>query len=292
MLTPRQSSLLVVALSALFFYFNSAVVSWGVGHTTLTTGDFTVGRFVLGFILVSVILTLRKEFEAPQDYRYLTSRAVFNFLSIIGFFEASARSGPIVGNTLNLLYPVFLLLFALRKFTPKELKTTFLATTIGLVGVVLVLKPCDEDWGLVPSLYGLSSGFFAALSVQSLKAAREKNSAATILLWLFGIGSVLSLILFGNQLHSLNGTEIVALVTASALGTIAQYYLTLGALHISASESGLMSLARIPFALVLGPLIGIEGVPTISMIAGAFIVLGTNAWVISNGGKGKTVIKV
>lgn len=278
-LTPRRVDIFFVFLSAVLFYINSAIISYAHGRTRLTAGYFTIGRAFFGLLLlVSISAIRRKRIEKPSEYLFLMLRAIGNFVALYCFFEATVLGGAAIGNTLNLTYPLFLVLFALCGNRTEKRWGTLISSVVAFSGVLMVLRPDTSGWSLRLAIIGLGSGFMGAVAVASLRETRKSNSPETVLLSLFVIGLVLSLAIFGKEMYLPDLRELTLLGSASLFGAIGQYYMTLGAIHISAVESGVVSLSRILIAVLAAPLLAFETAPDIFTITGALLIFGANVY--------------
>lgn len=274
-MSPRQLDIIAVLLSAFAFYLNSACVSYAAQHTRATPGFFVVSRSLIGALLTPlVIMIVFGKPAKPKKVKSLCLRGLANFLALLTFFEATARLGPALGNLLNLTYPIFLALFSI--FDPLErnrIRSTIISTTVAFAGMALVLQPTSgADTDLAGVLVGLLSGAIGAIAVASLKSARSSNSPGTILTFLFAISLPLSLVCFWQEIFVPNLEEFLLLLLGSLAGVAGQYLFALGARHISAAESGIISQSRIVFAAVIGQFLALETALAGSQIIGIALI--------------------
>jgi drug/metabolite transporter (DMT)-like permease len=120
----------------------------------------------------------------------------------------------------------------------------------------------------------------SAIAVIYLNLARQQNDTDTILLVVFGIGTILLYLVFHEHFYLPSRVELGYLVSCALVGFIGLYLLTLGFRYITPVKGGIISSARIPIAAILGPYITSDPALTWWGWIGALIILGTNIYFI------------
>ena len=69
---------LAVFGSALFFYLATAIISWGQPHTNISAPFYVFARFLLGFVVVSLGMGLRRQRPVCAHAHFLIGRTVTN----------------------------------------------------------------------------------------------------------------------------------------------------------------------------------------------------------------------
>jgi len=69
---------LAVFGSAFFFYLATLIIRWAAPRVTIESAYFVFARLLLGFLVVSVTMILRKQRLRPQNYSYLIGRTLAN----------------------------------------------------------------------------------------------------------------------------------------------------------------------------------------------------------------------
>jgi drug/metabolite transporter (DMT)-like permease len=140
----------------------------------------------------------------------------------------------------------------------------------------MVLSPGDIKvrW---ENLWGLSSGITAAAAMIYLNVSRRYHDSQTILFFLFGLGSMLILLFFHDEIFLPNGIELFFLLSCSVAGVLGQYLLTYGFLYVTAVNGSIISSSRILLAALLGPLLVADPPLTVVGWCGALLIFAANA---------------
>jgi drug/metabolite transporter (DMT)-like permease len=161
--------------------------------TSASVASLIFGRFVLGLPIVIWLIYHKKVDLQLRKVPTNLTRSLASILALYTFFY-SVQMLPLVNAvTLTNTAPLFLPLIALVWFKLVVSKKRFLATAVGFLGVVILLRPTG-DFQLMGSLLGLASGLFAAVAFMSIRQLSKIESTETILCYYFLIGSVLSFI--------------------------------------------------------------------------------------------------
>jgi len=173
-------------------------------------------------------------------------------------------------------YPLFVAVMSWFLLKEQRDPASLLIVAVAFVGVWLVIAPGDIKPGL-ENLWGLSSGFSAAIAIIYLNISRRYHDSQTILFFMFGLGSVLMLIFFHDSIFLPNGQELLYLLSCSAAGVLGQYLLTYGFLYVTAVEGSIISSSRILLAALLGPLLVADPSLTAAGWCGALLIFSANA---------------
>ncbi len=106
----RQQQLigwLAVFGSALFFYLATAIISWGQPHTNISAPFYVFARFLLGFVVVSLGMGLRRQRPVCAHAHFLIGRTVTNAVAVLCFYQAVEVGSVASANILNMTYPIF-----------------------------------------------------------------------------------------------------------------------------------------------------------------------------------------
>lgn len=235
----------------LCFALSTVFTKYVTSTSPIPAVETTFFRFFFGFWLaLFYILHTKGSFKAAR-WDLVFWRGLLNTIAVILFFMSVEHTTVTNANMLNMTYPAFLFLTA--PFINKEKSSpgmlVFLVLT--MVGIFLVIRP-DFHHVRVGDLYGLLSGIVAAFGVAVLRKAREFDSAATILFYLMGLGTILNFLVMLPVFVMPYGMPAVHLVISALFGVLGQSLMTSGYLHVSARGGGLVSSSRIFFAAVLG----------------------------------------
>ncbi|MCP4400411.1 MAG: EamA family transporter [bacterium] len=271
-----------LAIFCSMFCFNAEtlVVRWASSPEVALTSQFLVfARFLLGFVLVgSVVFITRKAFR-PRRTRLLLGRTFTNILSVFFFYKAVELTTVAEGSILNMTFPIFIGIFSWFLFKEQRDMPALAMTAIAFCGIFLVIGP--EEFHLAwNSLWGLSSGILAAVSLILLNIARQENDTDTILLIVFGVGTLVLYFPFRAYLHVPTLEEFGYLFSAALFAVAGQYLLTVGFRYVSAVEGGILSTIRIPMAALLGPYLTADPHLSLGAWVGALLIFGTNIYFI------------
>ncbi len=262
------------------FYLETAVVRWATTTQNMLNTPFLVFvRFLFGFIVVGLVfLVYRKPFR-PQRMGLLIWRTVTNLMAVFFTYKAVELTTLAEGSILNMTYPIFIGIFSWIFLKHQRDLIALLMTIVAFTGIYLVLSP-DEvriEW---VSLWGLSSGMVAAISLILLNLTRQENDTHTILLLVYGIGTVILFVAFQRHFYMPTRVELGYLLGGAVLALIGQYLLTMGFRYVTPVEGGVVSSGRILIAALMGPYITSDPPLTLTGWVGALLILGTNIYFI------------
>ncbi len=263
--------------SAFCFYLATLIIRWAEPHVTIESAYFVFARLLLGFIVVSVTMTLQKGRLKPKRFHYLIGRAVANTIAVFCFYKAVEMGSVAEANILNMTYPLFVAVFSWFFLRGQRDFLSLLIVVVAFSGVWLILSPGDIEPGL-GNLWGLGSGITAAAAIIYLNISRRYHDSQTILFFMFGLGSILILIFFHDALFIPNTTELFFLLSCSVAGVLGQYLITYGFLYVTAVEGSIISSGRILLAALLGPLLVADPSLTVSGWCGALLIFFANAF--------------
>jgi drug/metabolite transporter (DMT)-like permease len=149
-----------------------------------------------------------------------------------------------------------------------------LAVVLGLVGVVVVVRPFTGSIS-VGQLIALAAAVGFAISVIMVKVLTRTDRVAAILFWMLVIQSIMGL---GPALYVWHAPSLHVwgwLLVMAFCGTYAHYCMTHALLHADATVVVPMDFLRVPLAAVTGWLVYREGVDLFTVL-GAALILGGN----------------
>ncbi|MEJ2057513.1 MAG: DMT family transporter [Desulfofustis sp.] len=268
---------MAVFSSAFCFYLATAIIRWAADVVSISSSYFAFSRFLLGFIVVCVTMALGSQRLHPRNYHYLIGRTVTNTVSVFCFYKAVDVGSLAEANILNMTYPLFVALFSW--FMVKQQRDVMALFIVGVAfgGVWLILSPASMSTGW-ESLWGLISGFFAALAMIYLNVSRRFHDSQTILFFMFGLGALGIFLLFRESIFWPSRAAFTYLFWCSVAGVVGQYLLTYGFLFVTAVEGSIISSSRILLAALLGPVLVGDPPLVISGWIGALMIFGANSF--------------
>jgi len=267
---------LTILASAFCFYFATVIIRWSQETTQIDPAYYAFCRFLLGFLIVCIVLAARRQRPKPEKYHLLIGRALSNGAAVLCFYSAVQYSSVAEANMLNMTYPVFVALFSWVFLRSQRDWIGMLMVPIAIVGIWLIISPGKFHVGL-GSAYGLASGLLASAAMLYLNVSRRYHNVNTVLFFMFGIGSLLMLILFHNRFFWPNAREFYYLLACSLVGIGGQFLVTVGFRYVTAVEGSIISSARILLAAMLGPLMVGEHSLTMLGWVGALLLFIANA---------------
>ena len=260
--------------SALFFYLSTVVVKWsGISGLLIDPAFFVFARFLLGFLTVLVVMALQKKCIAVKKKRYLIGRTLGNCAAVYCFFRGVSMTSV----AQNMTYPLFITLFSWVLLKEQRDTVTAVIVLFAFAGIWLILSPDTMRFN-IHSLWALASGISAAIAIMYLNLSRRMHDTQTTLFFLFGLGSLVILVLFYDRIHIPTRDEFKYLFWCSASAVLGQYLITLGFKYVTAIEGGIISSTRILLAAVLGPFIVADPLLPLSGWIGAVLIFGSNVF--------------
>jgi drug/metabolite transporter (DMT)-like permease len=266
---------LLVFCAAALFYFSTATIRWAAQHVSLDPAFFVFVRFVTGFVLVNLILLVKRQSLRAKRYDLLAGRAVANTIAVYCFYMAVSRTTLAEANILNMTYPVFVAVFSWIFLKHQRDAVMAVGTLAAFGGIWLILAPGPLSLGW-NHLWGLTSGVCAAWAIIFLNLSRRYHDTQTVLFYLFGLGAILTYAAFPSAIFWPSRTEAYYLALCSAFAIAGQYCITFGYRYVTAVEGGIISSSRILLAAILGPYIAADPALLLKGWIGAAIIMGVN----------------
>lgn len=267
-----------VLASAFCFYLSTATIRWAqLRGVTPDPAFYVLTRFLLGFLVITTILILKKRSPRPIKYHLLVGRALANCVAVYCFYMAVQTTSVAHANILNMTYPVFVALITWGFLQEKLGIPTMFALLAAFAGIVLILHPGDMTVN-VNHLWGLGSGISAALAIIYLNRSRKVHDSETVLFYMFGLGSLFIYVGFHERMVLRHAIEIAYLLLCGAFGIAGQYLITLGFRYVTAVEGSILSSTRILIAAFAGPLIAMDPALTAKGWIGAVLIFTANVY--------------
>ncbi|HSO18254.1 MAG TPA: DMT family transporter [Desulfosarcina sp.] len=266
---------LAVFASAFCFYFSTVVVRWSREAVAIDSAFFSFFRFLIGFVVVCLIMALRRQKPAPKRLHLLIGRTLGNCVAVYCFYQAVRYTSVAQANILNMTYPIFVAMLSWMLLRRQRDPVAVAMVGVAVAGVWLILQPGRMGLTLY-SLWGLASGVSAAAAILYLNVSRQFHDANTVLFYMFGLGSLLMLIFFHRHFFWPGVRELYYLGLCGGAGIAGQFLITLGFRYVTAVEGGVISSTRILLAALLGPWLAAEPSLGPSGWVGALLIFGAN----------------
>jgi drug/metabolite transporter (DMT)-like permease len=175
-----------------------------------------------------------------------------------------------------MIYPVFVMMLSPIINKERTKRSLLLYLTIIMAGIYLVVIPGRSFTGFSDinkgDIYALLSGITAGFGISYLREARKDNSFQVILFYLFGIGTVISIIFAADTFIIPSGIYLIYILIMAVISFLGQVLLTIGYKYIDAAPGSLVSSSRIVFAIILGVTIFSDPV-TLRIITGSIMII-------------------
>jgi drug/metabolite transporter (DMT)-like permease len=265
-----------IFISALFFALSTLLAKFaqqgGASSSMITFLRFAIG---LGVLLLYMAL-LRTKIE-PRNPIVLILRGVFNLIAVFLFYYAIKFTTITNANLLNMTYPVFVAFMA-PVFLHEHLSLReWLILLVAGIGIYIIINPNFQHVN-IGDLIGLGAGFAAALAIIMLCFARQSNHTATVLLFMFVVGTLLSWPAVLNEDMSKYTRETWwYLLACGVTGVVGQFAITTGFKYLSAIAGSITGMTRVVIAAVLG-LLFLGEIPTWHVVVGSAILFAAIIW--------------
>jgi drug/metabolite transporter (DMT)-like permease len=266
---------LAVFASAFCFYFSTVVIRWSREAVAIDSAYFAFFRFLLGFLVVCMIMALKRKGPAPERYHLLIGRTVGNCIAVYCFYQAVRYTSVAEANILNMTYPIFVVILSWILLRHQRDPVAVAMVVVAIAGVWLILQPGRMGLGLT-SLWGIGSGISAAFAIVYLNLSRQHHDANTVLFYMFGLGSVLMFLFFRHHFFWPGGAEFYYLALCGGAGIAGQFLITVGFRYVTAVEGGVISSTRILLAALLGPWLAADPSLGTAGWVGALMIFGAN----------------
>lgn len=271
---PLGASLVV--LSSVFY------ASYGIWATLMGDffGSFTAAALrcivVLGCLFV--LAAARRELQKVQwrrDFKWLILMLVSSVLVSGPLYYAILRAG--VGISLAVCYVgivigmfIFGWLFAKERFT----KDKFVATFLGVLGLVLVFSPSVQLIGWLALTAALVSGLATAANMVATKEVPYNGSQSAILIWGSGVIANIPMVFILDEPWPQLGlyAEWGYLLLFAFASLIASWTFIRGLKLIEAGAAGILGLLEVVFGVLFGVVFFHER-PGSVVLAGIFSII-------------------
>ena len=219
-----MQSLWMLVASLLFACMGVCVKFAAETHSAV---EITFYRSFISLILMFGLVRLQRVPLATPHWRWQISRGVVGFSALFAYFYAITLLPLATAVTLNYTSAIFLALYlalAGMKMRPGILG----ALAVGLIGVVLLLKPTLNADQLVGGLIGLASGVVAGMAYFSVRELGARGEPETRTVFYFSLVSSIcaGIWLSFSSLHMIDLRSGMLLLGVASFATVAQLAMT------------------------------------------------------------------
>ena len=266
-----MQSLWMLAASFLFACMGVCVKFAATTHSAV---EITFYRSFISLILMFGLVRLRGVSLATSHWRWHITRGIVGFSALFAYFYAITLLPLATAVTLNYTSAIFLAIYLALAGTKLRIGVLG-ALALGLVGVVLLLKPTFQAEQLLGGLIGLGSGALAGMayfSVRELGARGEPEMRTVFYFSLVASVCAMGVLSFG-EIHTVNLENGLILLGVASFATLAQLAMTRAFTRGKTMLSAALAYSTVIFSSLFGAFFWGEVLDASAWIAVALIIL-------------------
>ena len=266
-----MQSLWMIAASFLFACMGVCVKFAAATHSAV---EITFYRSFISLLMMYALVRLRGVPLATPHWRWQVTRGIVGFSALFSYFYAITLLPLATAVTLNYTSAIFLALYlALAGWQMR--KGMLGALAIGLVGVVLLLRPTFHADQLVGGLIGLGSGVLAGMAYFSVRELGARGEPETRTVFYFSLVSSVgaALWLAFSDIHPVDLDSGLLLLGVATFATLAQLAMTRAYSRGKTLMSASLAYSTVIFSSLFGMLFWGEVLPASAWAAIALIIL-------------------
>ena len=266
-----MQSLWMLVASFLFACMGVCVKFAAETHSAV---EITFYRSFISLILMFGLVRLRGVALATPHWRWQISRGVVGFSALLAYFYAITLLPLATAVTLNYTSAIFLAIYL--ALAGMRLRAGILgALAVGLVGVVLLLKPTLHADQLIGGLIGLGSGVLAGMAYFSVRELGARGEPETRTVFYFSLVSSVcaGIWLVFSELHAVDLKSGLLLLGVASFATVAQLAMTRAYTRGRTMMSAALAYSTVIFSSLFGALFWGEVLDASAWIAIGLIIL-------------------
>ena len=266
-----MQSLWMIAASFLFACMGVCVKFAAATHSAV---EITFYRSFISLILMFGLVRLRGVSLKTTHWRWQISRGVVGFVALVGYFYAITLLPLATAVTLNYTSAIFLAFYL--ALAGMRLRVGILgALVVGLLGVVLLLRPTLHADQLVGGLVGLASGVMAGMAYFSVRELGARGEPETRTVFYFALVSSVcaGLWLLFSELHAVDLRSGLLLLGVASFATAAQLAMTRAYTRGKTLMSAALAYSTVIFSSLFGALFWSEVLDAAAWVAIGLIIL-------------------
>lgn len=266
-----MQSLWMIAASFLFACMGVCVKFAAATHSAV---EITFYRSFISLLMMYALVRLRGVPLATPHWRWQVTRGIVGFSALFSYFYAITLLPLATAVTLNYTSAIFLALYlALAGWQMR--KGMLGALAIGLLGVVLLLRPTFHADQLVGGLIGLGSGVLAGMAYFSVRELGARGEPETRTVFYFSLVSSVgaALWLAFSEIHPVDWDSGLLLLGVASFATLAQLAMTRAYSRGKTLMSAVLAYSTVIFSSLFGMLFWGEVLPASAWAAIALIIL-------------------
>jgi len=266
-----MQSLWMIAASFLFACMGVCVKLAAETHSAV---EITFYRSFISLVMMYGLVRLRGVPLKTAHWRWQVIRGIVGFSALFSYFYAITLLPLATAVTLNYTSAIFLAIYlALAGWQTRH--GMLGALGVGLVGVVLLLKPTFHADQLFGGLVGLGSGVLAGMAYFSVRELGARGEPETRTVFYFSLVSSVGagLWLAFSEIHAVDLRSGLILLGVASFATCAQLAMTRAYSRGKTMMSAALAYSTVIFSSLFGMLIWGEVIGASSWFAIGLIIL-------------------
>lgn len=266
-----MQSLWMIAASFLFACMGVCVKFAAQTHSAV---EITFWRSFIALFLMYGLVRWRRVPLATPHWRWQVTRGAVGFSALFAYFYAITLLPLATAVTLNYTSAIFLAIYlALAGWRLR--KGMLGALAVGLVGVVILLKPTLHAEQLMGGLIGLGSGVLAGMAYFSVRELGARGEPETRTVFYFSlVATVCSAVwLAFSEFHPVDRQSGLILFGVAAFATLAQLAMTRAYSRGKTLMSAALAYSTVIFSSLFGMLFWGEVLAGTAWLAIGLIIL-------------------
>ncbi len=261
----------MLVASFLFACMGVCVKFAAVTHSAV---EITFYRSFISLILMFGLVRLRGVSLATPHWRWQISRGVVGFSALFAYFYAITLLPLATAVTLNYTSAIFLAIYL--ALAGMRMRLGILgALVVGLVGVVLLLRPTLHADQLIAGLIGLGSGVLAGMAYFSVRELGARGEPETRTVFYFSLVSSVcaGVWLAFSELSTVDLKSGLLLLGVASFATVAQLAMTRAYTRGKTLMSAALAYSTVIFSSLFGAMFWGEVLDTAAWVAIGLIIL-------------------
>ena len=238
--------------------------------------ELVLARSIVSFSISAFIIYRKKLPFFGNNKKWLLMRGTFGMIALTLFFFTIEKLPLAIASTLQYLSPIFTIFIASFLFKEKISKTSYIASTIALLGVFFIGWNSinkDAQFSFEWILIAIVSAFFSGIAYNSIKKLKETDEAINIVIYFPMLALPITGVWTFFDGVMPQGIEWLLLLTIGIFTQIAQICMTRAFLLVKTSTIAPFQYLGAVYSLILGWFIFDEKLRFYSLI-GIFLIIG------------------
>ncbi len=250
---PNHSLTLGISLITLAFFCSAVMSAFGKAVSDVPPLLTLFLQYAISFLCFLPSVARIGPARLKTDHFWLhffrsMSGSVCQLLFFISVKSIPLMDSVLLTNAAPLFIPLVIYLWFRKTVQP----LVWLSLFIGLIGIVLIIKPGPQMFQNPASLLALAGGFFSALALVATNKLSETEPPTRILVYNFGISTLLLLPVSYSAWKPLSRQTWLLLLAIGIFYALTQYFIILAYRHASAAELSPFNYTVVVFSGLLG----------------------------------------